>query len=174
VRIRQQNSLRVSCGSPSEDTWRSTHTVSTSPAWLRIAATSPSLARPPIATTSIQVYHTSRLSRESWKCATTCSTSPCSNLHQGFDLTFVEHSKCRPTTSTERVLVQASSLLSAYSATEQREGELWVALGRHLAQHPHGIGQSGLAPNRSNVPESGTAPNSDNVYPGLTHVEALS
>jgi len=32
-----------------------------------------------------------------------------------------------------------------------------VALGRHLARHPHGIDQSGLAPNCSNVPESGTA-----------------
>ena len=77
-------------------------------------------------------------------------------------------------TSAERVLVQASSPPSAYSAREQREGELSVALGRHLAQHPHSINQSVLAPNRSNVPESGTAPNSDNVYPGLPHVEALS
>jgi len=49
VRTRQENSVRVSCRSPSKDTWRRTHTVSTSPAWLTIAATSPSLVRPPIA-----------------------------------------------------------------------------------------------------------------------------
>ena len=78
---------------------------------------------------------------------------------------------CWPTTSAERVLVQAGSPPSAYSAREQREGELSVVLGRHLGQHPHGIDQSSLAPNRATfqdrtiapnrciVPESGTAPN---------------
>jgi len=77
----------------------------------------------------------------------------------------------RPTTSAERVFVQAGSPPSAYSAREQREGELSVALGRHLGQHPHGIHQSSLAPNRATfqdrtiapnrciVPESGTAAN---------------
>jgi len=80
VRTWQDNSVRVNYRSPSEDTWRSTQTVSTSRAWLPIAAKSPSLARPPIVTTSIQVYPTSRLSRESGKCVTTCSTSPSSTL----------------------------------------------------------------------------------------------
>jgi len=61
VRTRQENSVRVSCQPLLEDTWGSTHTVSTSLAWLTIAphrtiapfhpiaALSPSLARPPIA-----------------------------------------------------------------------------------------------------------------------------
>jgi len=86
-------------------------------------------------------------------------TSKTWNLRQGFAFTLLERSKCRPTTSAERVLVQTGSPPSAYSAREQRQGELSVALERHLAQDPHGIDQSGLANNRSNVPESGTAPN---------------
>jgi len=65
------------------------------------------------------------------------------------------------TTSAECVLVQPCSPPSAYSAREQRhgEGELSVALGRHLGQHPHCMDQSSLAPNRVALQDRTIAPN---------------
>jgi len=151
VRTLQENSVRVSCRSPLEDTWRSSHTVSNQSGLASNRAAShhrtQSQHRP-------RVWQGPQLLR-SWKgCQSTWQILP-TLWHQLSRVTCCWYKTGHPRVS-------------------QREGELSVALGRYLAHHPHSIDQSCLTPNRSIVPESGKTGHPRCFCLALTNTVSLS